>query len=144
MKITFRKLRLVLAGVWDRGYILAQMLQHELSLVAPFTTRLVKVSMNKFTPTQTEITLDCETALLEKKVVILVDDVLNTGRTLIYSLKPFLKIDIKKLQTVVLVKRSYRSFPVAADYVGYSLSTTLQEHIEVVLDEGEKFGVYLY
>jgi pyrimidine operon attenuation protein/uracil phosphoribosyltransferase len=140
----FQETELILAGIWDRGYILAEMLQTELAAIAPFKTSLVKVSMDKFTPTQTDITLDCETTFLEKKVVILIDDVLNSGRTLIYSLKPFLKTDIKKLQTVVLVKRSYRSFPVGADYVGYSLSTTIQEHIEVILDDEEKFGVYLY
>ena len=68
---------------------------------------------------------------------------LNSGRTLVYSLKPFLNIEIKKIQIAVLVDRGYKSFPVAADFVGYALSTTLKEHIEVVLDDQEKFGVYL-
>jgi pyrimidine operon attenuation protein/uracil phosphoribosyltransferase len=72
-----------------------------------------------------------------------VDDVLNTGRTLMHSLKPLLAIEVKKIQIAVMVDRSHRAFPVAAGYVGYSLSTTIQEHIEVVLEEGERFGVYL-
>ncbi|MBC8111740.1 MAG: phosphoribosyltransferase, partial [Verrucomicrobia bacterium] len=121
-----------------------QMLQTEISNITDIKTQLVKVNMDKFTPTQTEITLDCEPEFLRKKVIILIDDVLNSGRTLIYSLKPFLKTEIKKLQTAVLVKRSYKSFPIAADYTGYELSTTLQEHIEVILDDEAKFGVYLY
>jgi pyrimidine operon attenuation protein / uracil phosphoribosyltransferase len=140
----FQEEEIILAGIWDRGYFMAEKLQTELALIAPFRMRLVKVSLDKFTPTQTEISLDCEPENLQKKAVVLVDDVLNSGRTLIYSLRPFLKTEIKNLQVAVLVKRSYKSFPVSATYTGYELATTLQEHIEVILDDEEKMGVYLY
>jgi pyrimidine operon attenuation protein/uracil phosphoribosyltransferase len=81
--------------------------------------------------------------MLRNKVIVLLDDVLNTGRTLAYSLKPFLNVEIKKLHTAVLVDRNHKQFPIAADYIGYALSTTIQEHIEVVLEDNERFGVYL-
>ncbi|MBC8112028.1 MAG: phosphoribosyltransferase, partial [Verrucomicrobia bacterium] len=87
----FQEEEIILAGIWDRGYVMAQMLQTEISNITDIKTQLVKVNMDKFTPTQTEITLDCEPEFLQKKVIILIDDVLNSGRTLIYSLKPFLK-----------------------------------------------------
>jgi pyrimidine operon attenuation protein / uracil phosphoribosyltransferase len=74
-------------------------------------------------------------------VIILVDDVLNSGKTLIYSLKVFLKVPIKKLRTVILVDRNHKRYPVSADFVGLSLSTTMQEHVSVVLDGME--AVYL-
>ncbi|MBY0427207.1 MAG: phosphoribosyltransferase, partial [Cytophagales bacterium] len=90
-----------------------------------------------------EITLDTELKTLKKKVVILVDDVLNSGRTMVYSLKPFLNIEIKKLQTATLVDRNHKTFPIKADYVGYSLSTTLQDHINVSF-EGDEILVYLH
>jgi pyrimidine operon attenuation protein/uracil phosphoribosyltransferase len=70
--------------------------------------------------------------------------VLNTGKTLAFSLRPFLNIPIKKLQVAVIVDRNHQNFPVAADYVGYSLSTTLNEHIQVILNDEEKTGVYIY
>jgi pyrimidine operon attenuation protein/uracil phosphoribosyltransferase len=140
----FQEEELVLAGIWDKGYLMAHLLKEELEKVSPSRLLLVKVSLDKSSPTQADITLDCSAEQLQKKVVILVDDVLNSGRTLVYSLRPFLKTDIKQLQTAVLVKRSYRNFPVSADYVGYSLSTTVLEHVDVVLDKDEKLGVYLY
>jgi pyrimidine operon attenuation protein/uracil phosphoribosyltransferase len=77
------------------------------------------------------------------KVIILVDDVANSGKTLLYALKPFLAFHPKKIQMLVLVERSHNSFPVHPDYVGLSVSTTLQEHIYVEVEEGKIAGTYL-
>ena len=99
--------------------------------------------MDKSLSVQGNITLDTDKSLLKKKVIVLVDDVLNTGRALAYSLKPFLEIEIKKIQTAVIVDRQHQSFPISADYVGYSLATTLKEHIEVDFSK-ERYGVYLH
>jgi pyrimidine operon attenuation protein/uracil phosphoribosyltransferase len=79
---------------------------------------------------------------LQKKVIILVDDVLNSGKTMMYALKPFLAADIKKIRTVVLIDRNHKRFPVAADFTGLSLSTTLQEHVSVEFDKNGA-AVYL-
>lgn len=133
----------VLAGIENGGYILAKRLENELKNISPLKTQLVKITLDKFQLVQSEVMLDVDIQTLTNKIVILVDDVLNTGRTLTYSLRPFLKIPIIKLQTAVLVNRHHHSFPIAADYVGYVLSTTLQDNITVVLNEKEDEGVYL-
>ena len=78
-----------------------------------------------------------------KKVVILVDDVANSGKTLLYALKPFLDYHPKKIQVLVLVERSHKSFPVRPDYIGLSIATTLQEHIFVEVDGDKVLGAYL-
>lgn len=139
----FQEEEVVLAGIYDKGYLFAQMLQRELTAISPLRVRLVKISLEKFSPVQSAVSLDCPAGHLRHKSIVVVDDVLNTGRTLMHSLQPLLQIEIKKIQIAVMVDRSHRTFPVAAGYVGYSLSTTIQEHIEVVLEEGERFGVYL-
>ncbi len=139
----FQEQEVVLAGIYDRGYILAQMLQRELTAVSPLRVTLVKISLEKFAPVQGTVSLDCPIEALRNKSIVVVDDVLNTGRTLVHSLQPLLQIEVKKIQIAVMVDRSHRTFPVAAGYVGYSLSTTIQEHIEVVLEEGDHLGVYL-
>lgn len=139
----FQEEEIVLAGIYDKGYLFARILQQELTSIAPLQTTLVKVSLDKFTPLQSEIQLDCGIEMIKNKVIILVDDVLNTGRTLAYSLKPFLNGEIKKLQTAVIVDRNHKQFPISADYVGYALSTTIQEHIEVMLEDTDTFGVYI-
>jgi pyrimidine operon attenuation protein/uracil phosphoribosyltransferase len=76
------------------------------------------------------------------KSVILFDDVLNTGKTLIYAMHPFLQQDIKSIQVAVLVDRNHHRFPVAADYIGLSLQTTLQDHVNVSF-KANKVSVYL-
>lgn len=134
---------IILAGIYDKGYLFASLLEKELTAIAPLKTTLVKVSLDKFTPLQSDIQLDCSIDIVKNKVIILLDDVLNTGRTLAYSLKPFLNAEIKKLQTAVIVDRNHKLFPISADYVGYSLSTTIQEHIEVILEDTDAFGVYV-
>lgn len=139
----FREDGIVFAGIYDKGYQFAKILHKEFERIAPIKADLVKISLDKLSPLQSEITLDKDISLLQNKTIILTDDVLNTGRTLAYSLKPFLNCEIKKLQTAVIVDRGHKNFPISADYIGYSLSTTLMEHIEVELADKKNLGVYL-
>ena len=132
-----------LAGIFDKGYQFAEILKVELEKIAPFPISLIRIDLDKFSPQQSEIKLDTEVSKLKNKTIILIDDVLNSGRTMAYSLKPFLNVAIKRLQTAVIVDRSHKNFPISADYVGYSLSTSLKENIEVILDNEETLGVYL-
>lgn len=138
----FDEKEIVFVGVERMGYIFAKLLVAEYKLISKQKTELIKLLLDKYSPLQSEIKLVGDYPI-KNKVVILVDDVLNTGRTLVYSLKPFINIEIKKLQTAVIIDRNYKLFPVSADYVGYALSTTLKEHIKVVLDDEKTFGVYL-
>ncbi len=134
--------QLVIAGIEGQGYELAHMLQLQINEISGKEVKLVKVSLDKSAPSQSAIQLDCPDGFLDGKAIILADDVLNTGKTLAYSLKPFLQQPVKKLEIAVLVNRSHTSFPVQAKYTGYELATTLTEHIQVVLQEGE-MAVYL-
>lgn len=138
----FLENQLVLAGIWDRGYAFAQLLEKELKEISPLEIRLVKVLVDKDAPLNGEVTFDCPPESLENACVVLVDDVLNSGKTMAYAMKPFLAIPLKKMETAALVLRSHRLFPVSARYRGYELATTLHEHIDVVL-EGKTKGVYL-
>ena len=138
----FEESRLILAGIWDRGYAFASYLAEELRQISPLEVRLVKVTLDKDLPSAGEASFDCEPESLHGETIVLVDDVLNSGRTLAYALNPFLNIPLKKVETAVLVLRSHRLFPVSARYTGYELATTISEHIDVVL-EGDRKGVYL-
>jgi len=101
---------------------------------------LISISLDKRKPK--EVTL--EPAMdLDNKIVIVVDDVSNSGRTLLYALKPFLEFHPKKIQTLILVERRHNDFPVRPDYIGLSITTTLQEHIIVEVDEEKVTGAYL-
>jgi len=131
----FKEKGIVIAGIDGQGYILAKLLAKEVESISPLEIRLVKISLDKLAPQQSEIKLDCDLKELKKKCIILVDDVLNTGRTFAYGMKPFLTIEVKKIETAVLVNRSHTLFPIYPQYPGYELATTLKDHVEVNLSE---------
>lgn len=140
----FSEKEIVIAGITGEGFVFAQLLVTELRKIAKCEISIAEVSFDKKAKSQPEISIESTIDTFKKKSVIIADDVLNTGRTLAFSLRPFLSIPLKKLQVAVLVDRNHPQFPIDADYVGYALSTTLNEHVQVVLSDEEKKGVYLY
>ena len=140
----FEEEEIILAGIKDQGYIFAEKLAKNLNEISNLNIILAKLSFDKDAIIQPDILIESEVNTFKNKVVILIDDVLNTGRTLAYCFHPFLSIPLKKLQVAVLVDRNHPKFPILADYVGYSLSTTISEHVEVVLTNEKEKGVFLY
>lgn len=139
----FEESALYLAGIHENGYELAQLLAAELRQISPLTIRLLGITLDKIHPLQHPMLLEPAQPELDNQVIILVDDVLNSGKTLAYSLQLFLKAEVKKIETATLINRHNTLFPITATYTGLSLSTTLQEHIRVVLADDDKFGAYL-
>lgn len=134
---------IVLAGIWDRGYKLALRLKDILLEISELKVTMFKIELEKDTSSLKAVT-DPEPVKVKNKVIILVDDVLNSGKTLAYGFGVFLNTPHKKIRTVVLVDRSHKIFPVATDFVGLQMATVLKEHVDVVLDvEGQEDGVYL-
>jgi len=123
----------ILAGIDRNGYILAEKLKLILKDISPINPILCKVSINKKDPRQTIETSISSDAYKDKSVV-LIDDVLNSGTTLIYGVKHFLDVPLKQFKTAVLVNRNHKKYPVKADFKGISLSTSLNEHVNVVLE----------
>lgn len=132
---------LTIAGIDGSGYLLAQKIASELDKVSDIQLQVIKVSLNKKAPKAEEISLDHQKPLSDKSVV-LVDDVLNSGATLMYGCLPFLKQGVRKLKTAVLVNRNHKRYPVKADFKGISLSTSTRTHIEVTLEDGD-YSAYL-
>ncbi len=140
----FDESAIIIAGINGEGYAFAQRLVSELKQISAIGVYIAKLTFDKQASKQPEINIESEVDTFHHKSVVLCDDVLNTGKTLAFSLHPFLSISLKKLQVAVVVDRNHPRYPIAADYVGYSLSTTLNEHIQVVLSDESKTGVYLY
>ncbi|HTJ15132.1 MAG TPA: phosphoribosyltransferase family protein [Dinghuibacter sp.] len=130
---------LVLAGVHENGMHIAVLLRHMLEKIG-LTADLLEIQLDKRHPGAIRLSKDLP---IDGQTIILVDDVANSGKTLIYALKPFLEKHPAGLQTLVLVDRAHKAFPVQADYIGLSLSTTLQEHIFVGVENGRVTGAWL-
>lgn len=132
---------IVLVGIAPRGATMAKRLAALLEGIAPLKVKLVELALDKDKPLERPVLLSCDTKELKGRTVVLVDDVLMSGRTLMHAAGHLVQAAPKRLNTVVLVDRRHRLFPIRADIVGLTLSTTLQEHISV--EFGRKDAVYL-
>jgi pyrimidine operon attenuation protein/uracil phosphoribosyltransferase len=133
---------ILLAGISGMGSQLALFLARSLEKISPIKALVAEILLDKADVNRGEVSLSIDIAL-ENQCVIIVDDVLNTGKTLVYALKPFLDVPVKKMEVAVLVNRSHKLYPVAPDYTGLELATTLSEHITVDLSK-ENHSVHLH
>ncbi len=137
----YKEKSIIIAGIADRGVLLAKKIADKLTEISDIKVKLANIKVDKDHPFYKDIEVDISESEYKNKVLILVDDVLNSGKTLIYGAKYFLSVPLKRLSTLVLVDRNHNRFPIKADFVGLSLSTTLKEHISVELEKN--VGVYL-
>jgi len=126
---------LILIGIKENGVVIAQKIAAYLK-----DSFKGKVELDKKYPITIALSKKMD---FNDKVVLLIDDVVNGGKTLLYALKPLLEQHPKKIQTLILVARTHKTFPIAVDYVGLSFSTTLNEHIFVEVKNNEVAGAYI-
>lgn len=134
---------LILIGIKPNGLEYAGQLKKQIENINGTKVTLIGLTINKSKPLEEEIILELGKKSLDEKAVVIVDDVTNTGRTLYYALKPVLNFSPRKVQAAVLVDRQHKLFPISPDFVGLSLSTTLQENITVEFDENGVGKAYL-
>ncbi len=127
----------IIAGIVKNGFELARKIEEELKQISPLKTALCKVEIDKKNPLG-EIRTSLNAEEYQDKSIILVDDVLNSGTTLIYGVRHFLEVPLKQFRTAVLVDRNHKKYPVKADYKGLSLSTSLSETVKVILEENNE------
>jgi pyrimidine operon attenuation protein / uracil phosphoribosyltransferase len=131
---------IILAGIRESGSVIARNIQQLIPNLSSLKTELITLTLDKHLPNEVILS---KTMDFNNKVIILIDDVANSGKTLLYALKPFLVYHPKKIQTLVLVERSHNSFPVRPDYIGLSIATTLKEHIFVEVNGDKVLGAYM-
>lgn len=125
---------IILAGVEKNGFLLAKELNKEINNLSDLNTIVCNIKIDKKNPiNSTFISVDLSS--FQSKSIVVIDDVLNSGSTLMYAVKYFLETDLKQLKTAVLVDRNHKKFPIKADFKGVSLSTSLQNHVNVVFNE---------
>jgi pyrimidine operon attenuation protein / uracil phosphoribosyltransferase len=126
--------QIILAGIADSGYELARKLEKELQEISQLDVLLCKVKVNKKNPLDA-VTTSLSANEYQNKALVLIDDVLNSGTTLIYGVRHFLEVPLKRFKTAVLVDRSHKKYPVKADFKGLSLSTSIHETVKVTFEE---------
>ena len=129
---------ILLIGLEKNGFIIAKKIQNCIQQKASLNIGVVKMTLKN-----NEKKIFSDKIKDDYNSFVLIDDVLKSGKTIIHAIKELLKFNIKKLETVVLINRKHNVFPVGVNYVGLELSTTLEDHIEVILDDEKKIGAYL-
>ena len=127
---------IIIAGIENNGYIIAKKICNEIKKISDKKIQLCSVKIDKKNPRK-KITVSLVEEQYENKSVVIVDDVLNSGSTLMYAVKYFLDTKLKKLKTAVLVDRNHKKYPIKVDYKGLSLSTSIQNHVEVSINDNE-------
>ena len=127
---------IIIAGIENNGYIIAKKICNEIKKISDKKIQLCSIKIDKKNPRK-EIIVSLVEEQYENKSVVIVDDVLNSGSTLMYAVKYFLDTKLKKLKTAVLVDRNHKKYPIKADYKGLSLSTSIQNHVEVSINDNE-------
>tara|TARA_Y100001954_G_C15595488_1_gene495363 strand:+ start:98 stop:583 length:486 start_codon:yes stop_codon:yes gene_type:complete len=130
---------ILLIGLEKNGFIIAKKIQNFIQQKTSLNIGVVKMTLKK----NNEKKIFSDKIKDDYNSFVLIDDVLKSGKTIIHAIKELLKFNIKKLETVVLINRKHNVFPVGVNYVGLELSTTLEDHIEVILDDEKKIGAYL-
>lgn len=134
---------LIVAGINNNGLTFARLIVEELKKLTDSPIHLTRILLNPADPISQPIQIEMPLKELDQKAILIVDDVANTGRTLFYACQPLLAILPNKIEVAVLVDRTHKSFPIAVDYVGLSLATTLMEDIKVQLQEDSEYAVHL-
>lgn len=125
---------IVIAGIANNGYVFAKKIATALEKISTLKVSLCEVFIDKQNPAS-PITTSLKKEEYQNKGLILVDDVLNSGTTLVYGVRHFLDVPLTKFKTAVLVDRNHKKYPVKADFKGISLSTSLLEHVQVIFEE---------
>jgi len=133
---------IIIAGIATNGFTFAKKIAQALETISSLKVSLCEVQINKQNP-ELPIHTSLSKENYSNKGLVLVDDVLNSGTTLIYAVRHFIDVPLKKFKTAVLVDRNHKKYPVKADFKGISLSTSLLEHVQVVFDEDGTSYAYL-
>ena len=139
----FGESEIILAGINNNGMVFSELLLQELTKISNIPITVTRIRLNPANPLASDIILEMPPEAVKDKVLIIVDDVANTGRTIFYAIKPILEVLPKKVEVAVLIDRSHKSFPIRVDYYGLSLATTLKNNIDVQIREVSERAVFL-
>ena len=143
LEVHYQESTLVLVGVAGQGQALCEALSSRLTSLSDLEVVTGPLTMHRDLPLAHEMHCDVDMTAWNDKIVILVDDVLNSGRTLIHAVRFVLEGHPREVHTAVLVDRKHRSFPIRADYCGLTLSTHHNENIAVDLSDPDRTSVHL-
>ena len=135
-----QELEIFLIGIKNNGYVLAELIYHQLKQISNLNITLYSIQINKKDPLKS-IEHNFDLKKMKNKSIVLIDDVLNSGRTLLYGVKFLLDIPLSNFNTAVLIDRNHKKYPIKIDFKGISLSTSIEENVSVVFEKNNAFAI---
>jgi pyrimidine operon attenuation protein/uracil phosphoribosyltransferase len=135
-----QELEIFLIGIKNNGYVLAELIYHQLKEISNLNITLYSIQINKKDPLKS-IEHNFDLKKMKNKSIVLIDDVLNSGRTLLYGVKFLLDIPLSNFNTAVLIDRNHKKYPIKIDFKGISLSTSIEENVSVVFEKNNAFAI---
>jgi pyrimidine operon attenuation protein/uracil phosphoribosyltransferase len=135
-----QELEIFLIGIKNNGYVLAELIYHQLKQISNLNIILYSIQINKKDPLK-RIEHNFDLKKMKNKSIVLIDDVLNSGRTLLYGVKFLLDIPLSNFNTAVLIDRNHKKYPIKIDFKGISLSTSIEENVSVVFEKNNAFAI---
>ena len=121
---------ILLVGIKEKGYEIAKIIEQKLKDNTSSKVYLKSITIDKKNPNQiSEFDINFNQI---PKSVYLVDDVLNTGKTLMFAVNSLLKYDFNLIKTLVLIDRNHKRYPIKVDFKGISLSTNLDDTVKLI------------
>ena len=130
---------IILIGILKNGFILSNLIEKELQKISKSKIQLLSIKVNKKSPLDS-IKLSSDLNEIKNKSLVLIDDVLNSGKTLIHCVKYLLDVPLANFNTVVLIDRNHKKYPIKIDFKGLSLSTSIRENVSVVFDKNNSYA----
>jgi pyrimidine operon attenuation protein/uracil phosphoribosyltransferase len=130
---------IILIGILKNGFILSNLIEKELQKISKSKIQLLSIKVNKKSPLDS-VELSSDLNKIKNKSLVLIDDVLNSGKTLIHCVKYLLDVPLANFNTVVLIDRNHKKYPIKIDFKGLSLSTSIKENVSVVFDKNNSYA----
>ncbi|MFM6964428.1 MAG: phosphoribosyltransferase family protein [Sphingomonadales bacterium] len=143
IETAFDQKEIYLGGIVGNGYLLAQQLANVIAENSSLKVICFEIKLNKDEPWSEPISFSIDQKALKNAYIVLIDDVVNSGKTMQYALLKFLEQATTAIKTVALIDRQHRRYPIKTDFAGLSLSTTLKNHVEVDFNATDA-KVFLY
>ena len=129
--------KIILFGISDNGKLISQKLIDHINKISDIKIVLIDVIINNGS-----ISYNSKFDVLNESIII-VGDVSQTGKTLQMVISDLMLYNPSKIKTSVIINRDQTMFPVKIDYSGLSLSTSVNEHVDVIIDKKGRLSVYL-
>jgi len=133
--------KIVLVGIKEKGFEIAKIIEKKIKFFSNKKVKLYPIKIEKIN-NNINSKIKFEHKFSNDCLIFIIDDVLNTGKTLFKCVNYFFNAEYVNIKTIVLIDRDHKKYPVNVDIKGVSLSTNFEDTVKVI-SENKKLRAVL-